>query len=325
VWALLPATAVVVQFVGTRHYLEGLLFSILTLYLAERLADDQDHLPWWGLGAVLMCGSVAMLYKEIYPPVVSLLLLVTAWRRRDIKLGVLTIALAVGYAFYRTWVFGLDFKYGEIPLLTPAQFFKFLAKLPYTFSSNYGGYCIVGLVAGLCVYAWIRRKESRGMLLCLLGLMALSLVAILPAAFPLYGMIRRPDPWYRLVFLLNTILVGFGVCLAVRYARPWFQAVLAVVAVATLIPGVAKTHALWADLTASAEREGKFYLSNPDKMLLSEQEASWFIPGLNWMYEVRPSHYVWMKDRATAQIPPDVPVWRFVDGRYVPEDHSSTK
>lgn len=72
-------------------------------------------------------------------------------------------------------------------------------------------------------------------------------------------------------------------------------------------------------MTASAELEGKFYLNNPDKVLLSEQEAWWFIPGVNWMYRVKTPHYVLAKDLAASKRKPGVPLWRLKDGSFVPE------
>jgi hypothetical protein len=319
VWALLPATAVVVQFLATRHYLEGLLFTLLALYLAQRLTGEQGRLTAWGQAAVFSAAAVAMLHKEIFPPVVLALLLMSAWQRQDQTLAISVAALAAVYALYRTWMAEVDLHYASIPYLSPEQYVKFLSKLPYTFSVNYGGYCVLALVAVSCGYAAFRRKDIWAPILWLCLNLALSLAVIFPASSPLYGMIRRPDTWYRIVFLLNTIAVGFGTYLAARWSPPWFQKTLALVTLAVLLPGVAKTRALWSDLTASAEREGKFYLNNPDKVILSEQAAQWFLPGLDQMYQVHPSHYVLEQDLATTHLEPGVALWRYTDGHYVPE------
>jgi hypothetical protein len=132
-------------------------------------------------------------------------------------------------------------------------------------------------------------------------------------------MIRRPDPWYRIVFLPNTIVVCFGTYLAARWTSRRVQGVLALVALAVLLPGVVKTRKLWMEMTSSAEREGKFYLAHPDRMLLSEQEAWWFIPGVEWMYGTGKPHYVLIKDLAAAKMDPGVPLWRFRGGSFVPD------
>jgi len=315
-WSLLPATAVVVQFLATRHYLEGLLFSLLSLYLAARLRDGQDRLRWWAMAAVLLSAAIAMLYKEIYAPVLPALLLVSAWRNRDRVLAFMILALAVAYACYRIWVLGAGLRYGDMPILAPWPYVKFLSKLPYTLSSNYGGYCLLAMVVIPGVYGLANRKPAP---LLFVGLCAVSIVAILPVSYPLYGMIRRPDPWYRIVFVLNTIVVCFGTYFAARWTPRRVQGALAIVALAVLLPGVAKTRALWMEMTASAEREGKFYLAYPDRMLLSEQEAWWFIPGIAWMYGAGSPHYVLSKDLAKTKLDPGVPLWRFSGGAFVPD------
>jgi hypothetical protein len=258
-----------------------------------------------------------MLYKEIYAPVVPILLLVSAWRHRDRVFAFLITAMALAYALYRIWVLGAGLRYGDMPFLTPWPYVKFLSKLPYTIASNYGGYCLLGVVAALCVYGTLKRR-GLGMVLCFAGLCTVSIIAILPVSFPLYGMIRRPDPWYRIVFLLHTITICFGTYFAARWASRRVQGLLAMVVLAVLLPGVAKTRALWVEMTSSAEREGKFYITYPDRMLLSEQEAWWFIPGVSWMYSVETPHYVLVKDLATTKLDPSVPLWRFNGDSFVP-------
>jgi hypothetical protein len=98
---------------------------------------------------------------------------------------------------------------------------------------------------------------------------------------------------------------------------------LVVVVLAVLIPGAEKTRRLWAALTVSAEREAKFYLSNPDKILLSEQEAWWFIPGVHKMYSVGPPHYILLKDLRPGEMgQQQIIVWRYRDGQFVPRGAS---
>ena len=91
-------------------------------------------------------------------------------------------------------------------------------------------------------------------------------------------------------------------------------------ALAVVLPGAVKTRKLWVEMTSSAEREGKFYLDHPDRMVLSEQEAYWFLPGIDWMYGIKTPHYVLLKDLATAKLDPRVPLWRFSGGSFVPDD-----
>ena len=87
----------------------------------------------------------------------------------------------------------------------------------HTFPQISGGYWLVGIVAALCAYGALRRRNDLAAVSCFAGLCAISLVAILPVSRMLYGMIRRPDSRYRIVFLLNTIVVAFGTYFAARW------------------------------------------------------------------------------------------------------------
>jgi hypothetical protein len=315
-WVLLPATAVALQFLSTRHYLEGMLFCALSMYLLQRFRSAGELSGMAGL-LVVLSAVVALLCKEIYAPVLSFLLMLNAWRYRDRKLAISTLTMVALYLAYRFWMLGLALDYG-LPFLNTQQYLKFLTKLPYTLSTNYGGYCLWTTLAALCVYFAWRKREGYQIVLCFLAAMALSLASVIPVTYPLYGMIRRPDPWYRILFLPNTILILFGGYLAVRCTTRRTQALLATLALAILIPGQAKTRRLWMELTESAEREGKFYLDNPDKVLLSEQEAWWFIPGLQQMYATTPPHYVLINDLRDSQEARTTLLWRYLNGRFIP-------
>jgi hypothetical protein len=315
---VLPATAVVLQFLSARHYLEGLLFSTLAIYILEREATGAFELSWNAQVGVLLAAIAALLCKEIYVAVLPPVLMFYSWRYRDRGLGLATIATVCAYVAYRFWILGPAFDY-NISLLNPRQYLAFLSKLPYTVSANYGGYFVCGIVV-LLAFQFLRsgRKSSATPLLYFAALFVLALAAVLPASMPLYGTIRFPGTWYRLIFIPHTLAIVCCGWLAVRCTSPFVRTVIGVVFLAILIPGVRKTDRVWAEMTASAEREGKFYLKYPDKILLSDQEAWWFIPGVDLMYKVKTPHYVLAKDLLSGQVQAK-PVWRFEDGEFVPE------
>jgi hypothetical protein len=120
------------------------------------------------------------------------------------------------------------------------------------------------------------------------------------------------------------MLLCFGGSLAVRATTRRYQIAFAAIALAALIPGAEKTRRLWSAMSASAEREGKFYLNNPDKVLLSRQEAWWFIPGVHKMYRVGTQHYILLKDfQAGGRRQQQMVVWEDRDGEFVPQEGSS--
>jgi hypothetical protein len=316
IWLLLPSTAVVVQFLATRHYLEGMVFLLAATCVLQRFRSSDGRLSGATRAAVLFLACASLLCKEIYVPVAAVLLLANSQRHRDYALGASTLGLLVLYAGYRTLMIGPQVDYA-IPFLTAPQYLKFITKLPYTITANYGGYGVLGVLIVLgSLFLW-RRQGCHKAMFWFLAAMALSLAAIVPVSFPLYGSIRRPDPWYRILFVLNTLLLCFGGWLAVR-CEVRLRIAAACVVLLALVPGAEKTRRLWSDLTASAEREGRFYLDNPGKVLLSEQEASWFIPGIHQMYKVKTTHYVLLKDFEAGRVSNGMILSRYRNGAFEP-------
>jgi hypothetical protein len=97
------------------------------------------------------------------------------------------------------------------------------------------------------------------------------------------------------------------------------QLLVLAAALVAFTAGAHKTRNLWDSMTASAELEGKFYLNNPDKILLSTEEAWWFIPSVHWMYGVKEPHYVLANRRPSSPITPGTPVWRLRGSKFVVE------
>ncbi len=318
-WALTPATAVVAQFLATRHYLEGMLFALLAAYLLLRAPKTRGARRRWLQAAVYGCSVVAMLYKEVFAPLLVLLLLACAWRFRRRGQAAAALVLALCYAAYRFWMLGPALAY-DMPYLTAGQYLRFLWKLPYSLSSNYAGYALCAALAALAWRCATREEEHRWVVAAYLSAAAVSLAAIWSVSYPLYGMMRVPDAWHRIVFPLHTLTLIFGAWLAVRAQARKAQAVLALAALLALGAGAGKTRRLWTDMTAKAEREGKFYLANPDKVLLSNDPAWWFIPGVHRMYGVQTPHYVLRKDLKGSSASLPVPLWTDRGGRFEPLD-----
>jgi hypothetical protein len=90
------------------------------------------------------------------------------------------------------------------------------------------------------------------------------------------------------VLLVNTIALRGGSYLAIRSTRRGTQIALPAVAFVLLVPGAERARRLWVKMTANAQQEANFYLSNPDKVLLSDLEGYWFIPGVNALYKLGP-------------------------------------
>lgn len=318
-WALLPSTLAVIQYVSARHYLEGLLFSALSLNLLAALPAKGARRPFL-LAGIGLSFAAALLSKEIYVAVLPGAMLTVAWRRGERAAAAGMAAMTLAYVVYRHWLLGPVFEYG-MPLLGAWQYLRFVLKLPYALVSNYGGYGMLacGAAAGLrfALRGRLQRRVLAGMALAA----ACSLAAIVPVSYALYGGIRNPDTWYRILFLLNTQVLLCGGYLTVRAAGRRLQAAVLTLALLACWAGARKTRAYWANATASAELEGKFYLANPRKVLLSAEEAWWFIPGIHSMYGVKQRHYVLARQNDGRGVAAGTPVWRLRGGRFVEEHY----
>jgi hypothetical protein len=317
-WSFLPATAVVLQFLSTRHYLEGFFFIVLMFFLLQRVWNYRGCFQWIAWIAIFLSAIAALFYKEIYVPVVPGMMLWFAWRHKEKKLGAASILLLLAYAGYRFWIIGPAFSYG-MPVLSLRQYIRLLFKLPYTISANYGGYCILAFVAGFFIYCRRKEKQIAKFMPPLFVTLFLSLAVIYPVCYPLYGSIRTPGTWYRIVFLLHSIaLLATGILMGSHMPKK-IQAAAALMSLILILPGTYKTKMLWVNMTANAEREGKFYLNNPDKLILSEQAASWFLGCVDSMYLGSKSpHYIHIGDLPGDTQTKGNQVWRFQNGRFIP-------
>ena len=100
----MPPTAVVASLLMTGHYAYGLLFSILALQ-CQVLALQRRRLAWSVAAAV--CYGLACLCKELYVPLVLVLLaLPLADRRWRLRAAAPLLAVALAYAGWRLYVLG---------------------------------------------------------------------------------------------------------------------------------------------------------------------------------------------------------------------------
>ena len=260
-----------------------------------------------------------MLCKEIYAAVLPISLILIAWQTRDLAFASISILMASAYSVYRIWIIGPTLTYGDMPYLTTKNYLRFLLKLPYTATSNYGGYLLYGVTVLACWYCIRNRSLRVRLIVSVLGLFAISVASIVPVSYPLYGTIRRPDAWYRIVFLPNTILVLLAGVTIVRGLSRRSQTAILAATLAFVGLGAVKTQQLWSPMVISAELEGRFYIDNPDKMLLSEQEAWWIIPGVHQLYGVKTGHYILSEDLDKVELQPGMVLWRAHGNSFFPE------
>jgi hypothetical protein len=288
-WCLLPSTIVCVEFLSARHYMIGMVFGLLAFELAERAIGGNGRQRWLCLGGFAVCTWFAMVSKELFPPALLTLVFLRFAHRRVFAGCGLSLALALAYAAYRFQMTSPGATYRNLPLLSPADWVVFVAKLPYMLMGGVGGYAL--LLGAAAVLAWQLRRESSLRLAAAVFVvtLAIALLTVYPVAMPVSAAWTTFGTWYRTPFLINTLLV-------VMIARAWgelpsqrWTRALFVLTVAVAAHGAHMTKRKWDRMKEAQRLEGEFLLARPDALLFSWVEAFWFLPGVQKLYPEQPS------------------------------------
>jgi hypothetical protein len=321
VWVALPSTIAVHSYLGTRHYIEGLGWSLAACTCLLRICQRPPHEA--GIRDTLLLvlfAAAAMLSKEIYVTVLPAFIFLYALNHRRYALGAAAPALLLAYAGYRLALLGPALAYPVLPV-SSRDYLRYLAVLPYTFAANAGGYGWYACLAGGAVWALVRERQSASKdLLLLFSLFSAGLLATYPTVAAVLPTYRTPGTWYRAVFISSTLALVAGCYLLARYAARSVQVAAFCLLIGILIPGIRATQAYWEGRFARAEAEGKFYLTHPDKLVYSEEDAYWFLPGLERLYGVARSHYINKSDignaHTKAMLATFSTIWRYREGAW---------
>jgi len=319
-WIFLPSTVVSMEFLSSRHYIEGLFFSLLSVYFAHQaiaLDGEKRHI-WTAALFYLLCCTT----KEVYVSATWFVLLSFYLGTRHYRAALGMVACGVAYAAYRLVSLGLVGKGVSASFLS--RYYLFPIRLPYIFAGSYGGYLLFALLLGLLFLALRRRLLSRSQLIFLTGLFAVLCLTIFPVTAPVTDQFQRLGTWYRVVFLLNTVILAVSAWLVSRMRLPRFGPFLGIVTAVVLFFGAWTTASKWDEVKQTYVREGQFYLKYPERLLYCKGRAPWFIYGLHEFYlPDSPRHYLtWRVDKGTPkeyvleQIDRYDEVWVYEDGAF---------
>jgi hypothetical protein len=325
-WLLLPTTIAVHYYISARHYMEGLLCTLLVVYCTEKFLQ-----PSWrfsktlALTGLVVFAVAGMLSKEIYAAIIPAYLLAIGLHKRKAGLASLPLVLGCGYLLYRLLIHGTGLDY-TMPFLGVYDYLRFVFALPYTVSANVGGYVLVACLVALLIKLWKspamlpHGKTSAKLALVLLGA---ALVATYPVSYAVLTGYKIPDTSYRMPFILNTILVMWAAYAMSRFLTRKQQLLSFVLLLIVLLPGSERTRRLWQERMARAEIEGRFYVNNPDKLMYSEEEAFWFIIGVHRLHNVTTEHYINKQFRVgkveSERLRQHSEIWRYHEGSFQPD------
>ena len=261
----------------TRHYLEGLLFSIFVFH-CYFITLEKRRLFWACLGG--LCYFCAASAKEVYVvlPFILVLIPIGRWKKR-LLCGLPYFALMGFYLLWRrymlgTWVGG----YGQ-PFEVIALWHGILRLPSIIFGSSGFGFFAFLTSVGVFILAVSKDGDLR---LWFVG----SLIFILG---PIAPVINISDPQRLLLFFVWAMSVGLVLCLrkfvfAFRRLEPLWMIVAAVVGISLGAQGMALRPGL-AAAQQGYEVHGRFVLEqNREEVLLpAAAYGNWFTSGLVWL------------------------------------------
>ncbi len=320
-WMLLPSTSVLVEFLSTRHYMIGMFWALL----AAMSVDDALQARPGPRGLLLLRVAafiwLSIISKEFFPPaVLTLTFLWFAWQR-DWRGAAIPVALGALYAIYRFSMTEPSLVYYGNSLMSVSQVAKLLLRLPYMTYGGWAGYAALALTVVL-----LRRqvRADRSILpVVAIGAATLfvSLLVIYPVGNPVANSWDSFGTWYRTPCVINTLLlVAFAYAVANLRQAPAKISLMTVLLIA-ILHGSHRTAEQWDRMKAEQVAEAEFILENPDKTLVSQVRAVWFLRGVAALFpERKVGAFVCRWDRPRSEAYAEVlrssrPFWIYENGK----------
>jgi len=297
-WPFLPTTVVTMEFLSTRHYLEGLLFSLIAVRLAQKAVEpDGNKNLIYGAAALYLLACCA---KEVYVTGTWLMLTAIYLKTRHYRAVAGMFGCGLLYVVYRFWCLGIGGG-KEMDVSFLAGYGDYLIAAPWMWTGNGGGYILIALALALWLFAW--RKLHWTTQLFFPAMVVVLLVTVLPVTLHVYASRDALGPWYRVLFLFHSFLWAATVALAAKTLSARIAWLPALFAAFVLVWGGRRTADSWDSLKAGYLADGRFYLEHPDRLLYSAEPAPWFLFGLHRLYkpDEEPHYLTWRADNGTPE------------------------
>lgn len=315
-WMFLPSTIAIQEFIGARHYMEGLFLTICSVFFCYKNHNTgKPFLRVWYVFLALVCLFLAMLCKEVFVTSGFFLILILFAFNKRYREATSVVVIGVLYACYRLWAIGFSSKYPMQPMEFSA-YLDFLAKLPFIFCGNYMGYLLIGGILLCGLFLAVRRDFPYVVSFIFFIIVVISLITIYPGSSYLSNDWQSRGTWYRLPFLLNLIFL-LGGCFLLKRVTRQFTGLMCLVLVVSLFHGASVTKNHWHVLKDRYAVTGKYYIKNKDKLVYSEVPAYWYLGGLKSLYRLKhpfilshsPNKFKYGKIKHVTE------VWRYQDGK----------
>jgi hypothetical protein len=319
-WMLLPSTTVLVEFLSTRHYLIGMFFALMAAMSVDDALKARPGNRGFLLARVAAFTWLSIISKEFFPPaLLTLTFLWFSWKK-DWRGASIPVLLGAVYAIYRVHMTEPAIVYYGNALMSPMQVLKLLFRLPYM---TYGGWAGYAALTFTSILLWRRSRTHREILPVLViggATLLVSLIVIYPVGQTVSSSWRSLGTWYRTPCVINTLLlVAFAYAVGtLRQERA--RAALMLTLLIAVLHGSHRTAQQWDTMKAEQVAEAEFMFANPDKTLLSQIKAVWFLRGVASLYpERKGGAFVCRWDRPWSEVYTGLlrssgPFWLYEDG-----------
>ena len=305
----------------TRHYIEGLIFTLISIYLFMKAREKDDVNYTYGSALFYL---LACLAKEVYVPLIVILMAVsTGTARERLKSLYPFLIVAVIYTLWRFHMLdasGMMSAYPHIPVTVKDVF-----SLPLSIIKTMGWDSFWPLfMAGLLVpffILFVLNNARRGNLLILM-LALCVILPIVPVSSTLYSR--------YLIVVSFVYFIGTGMGLQYFHGMPFLKriqtgmvVIVAVAAVLISVFHVQKNIRGWQDYGKEISVEGKFLLYNDDPqnlLVTSHGHCYWAFSALRkTVLDLPQGPSFCVRDCTCAYLHPDKKVWINVNGQLFAE------
>jgi hypothetical protein len=301
----------------TRHYIEGLIFALVSIYLFMKAQEKDDANIFYGSALFYF---LACLAKEIYVPLIVIMMAFPpSIMKSHLKSLYPFLAVAVGYTLWRFYMLnssGMLSAYPHIPVMV-----KDILYLPLSIIKTMGWDNIWQLMmAGLLSMAfvlYILKNNWRSNAFILLFAICVIL-PIMPVASTLYS---------RYLFLFSFVyFIGIGLGLQYLCEAPFLRTfktemvvIIAVVSIMVSVFHVQKNIRGWQAYGKEISVEGKFLLYNndPNNLLVTAHgHCYWAFSALRKTVLGLPQGASYcIRDCICPYLYPDKQVWVNINGQ----------
>ncbi len=288
---LSAATTQCASLLMSRHYVEGLLFCLLSLLFYSRYLQEGER---WSLALSLFCYALASLCKEVFVPLPLVLALwppdpndtsantLGAWVKSRLRTALPFFGLVILYTLYRRWMLGRFMGgYGSLGAVSPGGLLHHAYEV--AFSGN--PWLFLPCLCLLLVLALRLAIERKGRALLFVAAAALCTISpLLPIS---NGVSERH---LLLPTLALMAAVAFGADRISRMNRRWAKPA-AVLAMGLLIFTSAWAHQgaqkRFKPIAQSFAETGRFlwFKSTANDAVVNPLIPNWHFYGLKWLKE----------------------------------------